>query len=224
MRKVLILVTALMMVMMMALSAQAEALLDFDMSPPTAGTISYGGGASVLSGHNISVDTVTGINTPLHNGVTLTIVGGEMFFETGPFVGLGTGEYEFSIGNGFLNIFGAIPGIGLANTQLLSGFPLIGPSDPHVAITPAGGTVLFNFADEKNIDLLAYYGLTSSVSGSLNLSFAVTGGINPNVATAFTSSTILSGDVVNTPIPGSLLLLGSGIMGVVGIGIRRKSA
>ena len=34
----------------------------------------------------------------------------------------------------------------------------------------------------------------------------------------------LCADVVPTPIPGSLVLLGSGILGIVGIGIRRKSA
>jgi hypothetical protein len=34
----------------------------------------------------------------------------------------------------------------------------------------------------------------------------------------------LCADVVPTPIPGSLVLLGSGILGMVGIGIRRKSS
>ena len=83
-------------------------------------------------------------------------------------------------------------------------------------VTPAFRSIsafIAPFDDTKGGALLAAFGIPAEGwAGLINLSFN-TG-----------SHTAASGDVLNTPIPGSLLLLGSGIMSLVGIGVRRKSA
>jgi hypothetical protein len=70
---------------------------------------------------------------------------------------------------------------------------------------------------------LAFYGLPNvDYVGGLNISFMTTA----NMGVAFTSDQVLSGDVVNqpVPIPPALWLFGSGLLGLVGIARRKKAA
>jgi hypothetical protein len=220
-KKLFMLALTLLMVAAMAISAQAVPTIDFDMSPSTPGTIVFNG--TTLVGTDIQVDSVTGLDTNANDGVTFPITNGLLSFKLDNFVGLGDGEYEFGF-SGNITITGGVNG-GAADIVLLQSTSLAGPSTPHVAITSSGGTVLFNFFDIKDSDLLSLFGTTGNFwKGNINLSFAVEDGINPDEVTKFTSSFIGSGDVINTPIPGSLLLLGTGLLGIFGIGIRRKSA
>ena len=65
--------------------------LDFGIIAPSTGTLSYAGGVSPFVGTSISVDEVVGLDgTPLNNGVTRNIFGGDLDFTTGAYTGDGT--------------------------------------------------------------------------------------------------------------------------------------
>src|SRR5438045_658734 len=53
-------------------AAYAIPVLDFGMIPPTSGSISYPVGGGPLIGTNLQVDNVTGVGTPLLDGVSRT--------------------------------------------------------------------------------------------------------------------------------------------------------
>ena len=109
-------------------------------------------------------------------------------------------------------------------TTLFSGSFLGGPGeDPTV--TSVGGTfkvTIAAFLNAQNPVVAAYFGLPTNVPylGNINLSFSASGS-PPN---KFTSSTVLSGDLVNspTPEPSSLILLSVGAVGLVGYSWRRR--
>jgi hypothetical protein len=77
------------------------------------------------------------------------------------------------------------------------------------------------FTDFKNPDLVAFYGLPAGVPyvGNFNISFSAAG----SPPDAFSSTTVLSGDITNSPIPepAALTLVGSGMIGLAGFA-RRK--
>src|SRR5262245_13515132 len=77
------LLLAVCLVVGMAGSVWADPFLDFGIVAPTPGTISYAGGANPLVGTGIEVDNVTGLGTPLNNGVTIGLVGFALNFTTG---------------------------------------------------------------------------------------------------------------------------------------------
>ena len=74
--------------LMAASGVQAGATIDFDI--PTSGqalaSVSYAGGSSRCRRSNISVSTVTGLDTPSNNLVSLLITNGLLNFTTGDFV------------------------------------------------------------------------------------------------------------------------------------------
>jgi hypothetical protein len=210
------------LLLLLVSSAFAQAQLDFNMDAlhPATASISYAGGATPLVGTDISVDTVTGLNTPLNNGVTLTCAGCLLAFTTGNLTGTNATNWFFGAG-GAISIIGGIPALALpAGTNLLLG------SFHNAQVTAAGATfkvTIATFVDQKDETLAGYYGLAGfpSWDGNLNLSFNAAG-LPPN---AFTSSSVLSGDVVNTPVPepASVILLGTCLLGVTAL-IRKRVA
>jgi hypothetical protein len=83
-----------------------------------------------------------------------------------------------------------------------------------------------SFSDTKHADLLSYYGLTPGpFSGALTLLF---GSTNGGVGSAFTSSSVFSGNVVNSPssvapvpVPAAVWLFSSGLASLIPM-IRRQ--
>jgi hypothetical protein len=212
-----------------AVAAQAAPVLDFEVilsvnQATDNGVIEYNPAGGTLSGHDIQVDSVIGLDTPLNPNVALAISNGLAFFGTGNFTGPSPNELNFATDIGVLNIFGGIPAIGIPdNTQLVNASAI---TEAHVLIGPAGGTALLNFTDEKNVDLLAFYGLTNDqlIGGTLNIQFQSLA-IDPTGATPFTSINVLSGDITNTvPVPPAVWLLGSGLLGLAGLRFRRNRA
>jgi hypothetical protein len=206
------------------LSANAQ-IIDFIIdpsagSPPSAsGSISYGGGANPLVGTSIEVDRLVGISTPANAGVPLTCVACVLGFTTGNFVSSSLQTWTFS-GGGIITLTGAIPSIGIGtSTTLFTGSFLDSPFVSRLGgdLKLAGGGI----ADTKDQTLTSFFGLPNvPYLGGVNVQFQAPG-VPPS---AFSSRVILSGDVANTPIPepGTLLLIGSGLVGI-GVGARRRS-
>ena len=198
--------------------------LDFNISAPTSGTISYGGGTGALIGSNIEVDNVVGLLTPVNANVTASCLSCTLNFTSGALSNSGgpnpnnSGWWRFGSG-GSITITGGVQlqggtDIALGSTLLTGSFNSAFVQDLGVQ----GFQVTFGtFTDTKHPDLLVYYGLNPGTpfEGALTLLF---GSTNGGVGSAFTSTGVFSGNVVNSPVPlpGALLFFGSGLMGLLG--------
>lgn len=202
-------------------AVNADQILDFGVIAPTSGSISFAGGVLPLVGTNIQVDNVTRLDT----GVAYNILNGLLNFTTGELTGFTTTTWEFGGGpTTSILIVGTIDvdKSGTVNDGDITGTLLTG--------TFGTAKVLFfgtsykiagsAFSDTKDLAMLELFGLPNMpYSGNFNMGFNAYG-LPPN---GFSSSTVLSGDVTNSPIPepATMLLLGSGLLGI-GIIARRK--
>ena len=218
---VLITLIAVLGLSLSPLPAHAIPILDFFVVG--GGTISYGGGTTPLFGTGVQALSVVGIGTPLNAGVPHQCVGCVLDFTTGNFIFISSGPSSWTFGaGGNITLTGGISGSGLSipiGTTLFDGSFT---SNPVVIQGPLGLRALVaGFSDTKNQTLTDFFGLpNASFGGLVNLSFAAPG----NPASGFTSTAVLSGDVANSPVPepGTLLLIGSGLVGI-GVGARRRS-
>jgi hypothetical protein len=227
------LVAAIAFVVSVALVSQAYAApqLDFGVVAPTGGTISYAGGATPLMGSGITVDNVVGLNTPANNNFLAGCVSCVLNFTTGNFTGASAIPPAWNFGPG--GTISVVGGVDFNNDNVFNGndIPagttlLSGTFNGPATVLSLGGNMRIAggaFLDIKDADLAAFYGLNGGTgvpySGFFNLSFNGTG----NPGDAFTSSQVLSGDIVNEPVdlPSSLLLLGSGLAGLAYLTVAR---
>lgn len=210
-------------------SATAMAVeLDFNISAPTSGTISYNGSGGGLIGTNIEVDNVVGLDTPTNANVTSLCVSCVLNFTSGslsnaggpPPSGNNNGWWSFGSG-GSISITGGVQLQG--STDIPVGTTLMSGTFNNAFVQDLGTQfrVTFgSFSDTKHADLLSYYGLTPGpFSGALTLLF---GSVNGGVGSAFTSTSVFSGNVVNAPspvepvpVPAAVWLFGSGLASLI---------
>jgi len=197
------------------------ATINFGINAPTAGTISYEGGAASLIGSGIDVDSIVGLDTPSNSGTPVTCNACILEFTSGA----NTGDWDFGTG-GSINIVGGVSDASIGGGSTL----LTGTFDSASVFVVGGGTFNFkilgaSFVDQKHPDLLAYFGLPAGdYLGGLNISFSMNG--SPSVGDAFTSNQLFSGNVVNSPVPvpAAVWLFGSGLLGLAGIARRKNAA
>ena len=221
----------------LALPAQAY-FLDFTVSSINPGVfISYAGGYP--SGPSLVESNLKVIDVSLMGDLTrqlnpaITLHNRILNFQTGPladyFSNVHSATPVWMFGGtspqSSLTLQGGIPSRNMSDgTILLSGsFGTAGVMEPG----PAGANSFFyvagsNFKDNKNDGLPAYLGISrQTATGNCNPVLAASFASAPG---AFTSTTVPSGNILNrlAPFSSTLLLLGSGLMGLVGLRYRRR--
>ena len=200
--------------------------LDFTILANQAGaSITYAGGVNPLIGSNIVVSSIASYTEAGDEIKSLAITNGKLNFTTGNNSNtIGDTNWLFSSG-GSITITGdvTINGVTRTNVTLLSGSFSALSSVLVVDSNSKFKIVAASISDTKDSGLVQYFGFdTESWQGSLNQQFSLSSK-NIHTPSAFTSASVLSGDVSNTPvpIPAAFLLFGSGLFGLVCVR-RRK--
>jgi len=209
---------AALVVMGMALSPApvlATPSFIFNINTPTGGAISYGGGNAPLVGGGVTVDFVTAIP-----GAPFPCVSCTLNFRTGNLTGTTAATWTFGSG-GFINIRGGVPLAGIPTGSLL----LTGLFTGKTTVTDVGASLKISggaFSDTKPA-LAPFYGFPpgQQFHGALGLTF-LSGSSPPSGFTSRPGNSI-NGTAANNPVPepSSLLLLGSGLLGLAAYG-RKK--
>jgi hypothetical protein len=211
-----------------------SAIIDYNIAPPSSGSISFAGGSAALIGSNITLDTLIGLNgIPVNGNTLLNCVGCQLNFTTGNYFGSQTNnlthttEWLFN-GGGNISITGAITDASnttvVANSTLFSG-TFTGAATLQVSTSAFVFSVAQGaYTGQDNAALLSYFGLPANgmtTNGGMSISFTPNG--NPGVGAPFSSNFISSGSIVNdvVPLPAATWLF---ISGLFGLGIWRRQA
>lgn len=215
-----ILSTALSVLVLIPALSNATSII-FGLNVPTAGSVSYAGGASPLIGTGIEVDTILGVDTALNAGTPINCNNCILDFTSGA----STGDWEF--GAGSISIIGGATEPGIPNGSLL----LSGTFNSMRVVEDAPGfldivvDLTDVFVDMKAPALCGYYDAPcDDFDAELRLNFEPTE--VPELGEPFSSSQVCCGEVKNRlapiPLPAAAWLFVSA-MGLLGW-IKRKAA
>lgn len=204
---------------------QANAvMLKFDDEDGPSGSLSYDGAGGPLVGTDISFDSILGEDTPMNDGVFLTIEEGILNFVTGDNIMEGPNMWTFGDGGSFVLTGSAWDSS--TSTLIASGTLLQGTFTGTPTVLQGGGNIgFFNGAgvDTKNAAILAYYDIPDqnfrfahTVIDLNTFSWDANGGLTANVDNA---------DLVNQAVPdggATVMLLGATLLGL-SVVHRKKS-
>ncbi|MGD0883741.1 MAG: VPLPA-CTERM sorting domain-containing protein [Thermodesulfovibrionales bacterium] len=230
-----LLLASLFMATLISSTGAANADMSIVYDTGTSGSVAISSATmSNFTGSNIALADVYGLATPQNAGVgsALPITNGVLNFSSGALTQTGTnqfGQYWYGNSGGQITLQGGIPGIvGVAN-----GSTLLTGSFLNATVQALGsGSYQFTIAGAQlaatdNQSVYNYYGIPMGdvSSNDMNLTFTA----STNNTGGFTSLNIINGSVIDTPmmaqststpIPAAVWLLGSGLMGLVGIRSR----
>ena len=217
---------ALTVVIGLSTTCVASLQLTFDNAAVDGGTVSYDGVGGSLVGTGILFDRVKGVDTPANNGTILNIVGGVLSFATGPNTGEGPFNWSFAGGGSFTLIGSAYNGAAIPANLIATGTLLSGSFTNALAVSAGGvgsALVVTSFGiDQKNVDLLAFYGVTDP-----NFTFANTeiSGVITALANGGFTATVSEADIVNSAVPeATTLLIWGGLAGMALLRSRQRVA
>jgi len=204
-------------------AAQAQPEIDFTVPALNPGaSITYAGGAAPLVGTAITITQLQGLNTPSNSGAILTVTGGTLGFTSGNLTSSTASSWVFGVGPASAVTINGSTAHG--SGALLSG-------QVESVIVTASGANNFNVAigvilNIVNPTLASFFGLSGGSSnpwtGNFNIGF--TAAATP--PGAISSTQVLSGDLITTPVPepSTMAIAGLGALGMIGYGLRRRKA